>query len=60
MHECPGACPADPTTCPMVPQDATNGWTYDASIDAVTFNGSSVPTAGQCIFVNYVAFCFQP
>lgn len=37
----------------VVPQDATNGWTYDATDWTVTFHGSSVPAANADIKINF-------
>ncbi len=36
-----------------VPQDATNGWTYDASTMIITFHGSSVPGANASVKINF-------
>ncbi len=38
----------------VVPQDATNGWTYDSTTQDVTFHGTSVPPVNAQISVNYV------
>ncbi len=59
VRVCPSGCPANPLTCPLVPQNATNGWTFDASVNAVTFNGSAVPGAGACIAITYIAVCYS-
>ena len=37
----------------VVPQDATNGWTYDAATLTLTFHGTSVPQAGASISIAY-------
>jgi len=37
----------------VVPQDAVNGWTYDAATMILTFNGSSVPKAGDDVRINF-------
>ena len=60
VRKCSGTCPSDPSTCPIVNQDASNGWTFDASVNAVSFNGSSIPGAGECIWVTYIAICYLP
>ena len=36
-----------------VPQDATNGWTYDATFNAIMFHGSWIPATGDLINVDY-------
>lgn len=36
-----------------VPQSATNGWTYDATTNSITFHGSAVPAASSHIQVAY-------
>ena len=38
----------------LVPQDGTNGWTYDWQYWTLTFNGSSVPARGATLRVEYV------
>ena len=40
-----------------VAQNATNGWTYDATTNSVEFHGSSVPQPGSEIVVQYGALC---
>lgn len=40
-----------------VSQSPTNGWTYDAASNSVTFHGSAVPPAGARIDVSYGAIC---
>jgi hypothetical protein len=37
----------------VVPQDATNGWTYDAAKLTITFHGSAVPGANADIRISY-------
>ncbi|MGE5087254.1 MAG: hypothetical protein ACM3MG_13190 [Bacillota bacterium] len=37
----------------VVAQDATNGWTYDASNLTITFHGSSVPGANSTVKINF-------
>ena len=37
----------------LVQQNATNGWTYDATTVSVTFHGSSVPVANSNITIAY-------
>ncbi len=36
-----------------IPQDATNGWTYDATDLTITFHGSAVPGANANIQIDY-------
>jgi len=36
-----------------VPQDANNGWTYDAASISIAFHGSSVPAAGANVSINF-------
>ncbi|MBI3178089.1 MAG: choice-of-anchor D domain-containing protein, partial [Deltaproteobacteria bacterium] len=60
VRVCANGCPADPTTCPLVGQDAANGWTFDAAVNAVTFNGASIPGRGACVSVTYLAICYPP
>lgn len=49
----------DPSgTCTAVPQDGTNGWTFNSSANAVTFHGSAIPGPGETIDVEYIAICF--
>lgn len=38
----------------LVPNDATNGWTYDSSTLEITFHGTAVPSVGQSIQLVYV------
>lgn len=46
--------PADETADDVeVPQDPTNGWTYDPTGPSITFHGSSVPPRGATIFADY-------
>ena len=55
--------PADPPTITVrvngmtVAQSATNGWTYDAASNTVTFHGSAVPPPGATIEIRYRATC---
>jgi hypothetical protein len=37
----------------QVPEDANNGWTYDAETNYITFNGDAVPPRGSVITVYY-------
>ncbi|MBX2993579.1 MAG: hypothetical protein KF681_02115 [Bdellovibrionaceae bacterium] len=37
----------------LIPQDAANGWTYNASTLTLTFHGTSVPPAGASISIAY-------
>lgn len=36
-----------------VPNDATNGWTYNASAISISFHGSAVPAAGADVRINF-------
>ncbi len=36
-----------------VPNDATNGWTYDSAANAIVFNGSAIPPQDAVIDVNF-------
>lgn len=47
-----------PSGCVIVPQDPTNGWTYDAATNAVVFHGTSIPGRGAHVQIEYVAACF--
>ena len=37
----------------VVPQDAVNGWTYDATNNIITVHGSYAPQTGANIVINY-------
>ena len=37
----------------VVPQDATNGWTYDSTENSVTLHGSSIPDGDDQIIIDY-------
>ncbi|MGZ3795891.1 MAG: hypothetical protein ACXVCE_15125 [Bacteriovorax sp.] len=37
----------------VVPQDATNGWTYDATANAIAFHGNAIPAAGADVRINF-------
>ncbi|MDG0817548.1 vWA domain-containing protein [Bdellovibrio svalbardensis] len=37
----------------VVPQDATNGWTYDVATMILTFHGSAVPGANTSVKINF-------
>lgn len=37
----------------IVPQSATNGWTFDAATNRVVFHGNAIPAAGVQIFIDY-------
>jgi hypothetical protein len=55
--------PADPATISVrvdgvsVPQNGTNGWTYDAAANTITFHGSAIPDPGSTIEVQYGSLC---
>jgi hypothetical protein len=36
-----------------VPENATNGWTYDPAAVAIVFHGSAVPAQGDDIYIDY-------
>jgi hypothetical protein len=36
-----------------VPQDSTNGWTYDAATNSITFHGTAVPNSGAAINIQF-------
>ncbi|HEY8270652.1 MAG TPA: hypothetical protein VIG33_07160 [Pseudobdellovibrionaceae bacterium] len=36
-----------------VPQNATNGWTYDATTISIAFHGTAIPTAGADVRINF-------
>lgn len=36
-----------------VPQDATNGWTYDTAGQKIVFHGNAIPTDNTSISINY-------
>ncbi|QDK37334.1 VWA domain-containing protein [Bdellovibrio sp. NC01] len=36
-----------------VPNNATNGWTYDAATMIITFHGSAVPSANSSVKINF-------
>ncbi|MBY0554106.1 hypothetical protein K2P97_06235 [bacterium] len=37
----------------VVPQDATNGWTYDSVTNSVSIHGTYVPSAGANVTINF-------
>lgn len=37
----------------VVPQDANNGWTYDAANMSIAFHGSAIPAAGADVRINF-------
>ncbi len=55
--------PADPSTISVrvngvsVPQNGTNGWTYDPATNTVTFRGTGIPAPGATIEVQYGSQC---
>ncbi|OGQ90240.1 MAG: hypothetical protein A2289_20065 [Deltaproteobacteria bacterium RIFOXYA12_FULL_58_15] len=58
---CPSTCPEVPSAaagCTHVQQNGADGWTYDADVNAVTFHGNSLPEAGECVAVSYIAMCY--
>lgn len=36
-----------------IPNDATNGWTYDATANSIQFHGTAVPQQGDSIDVHF-------
>jgi len=51
--------PANPSTIAVtvngvsVPNDPTNGWTFNATTNAVSFHGTAIPPAGATINITY-------
>jgi hypothetical protein len=43
-----------------VPEGDLNGWTFNPETNAITFNGTSVPEAGEQIEISYTAECIAP
>jgi hypothetical protein len=37
----------------IVPEDATNGWTYNSSANSIVFHGSAIPPQGSTISVDF-------
>lgn len=37
----------------VVPQDAANGWTYDAATISIAFHGTAIPAAGADVRINF-------
>lgn len=37
----------------LINEDATNGWTYDASTNTITLHGTAIPQAGESIIINF-------
>lgn len=37
----------------FVPQDSTNGWTYDSAANSIVFHGSAIPPQGALIGVDF-------
>lgn len=52
-------CDPGPTNCVTVPEDPNNGWTFDSTLNSITFHGTSVPGPSQEIQVDYLAVCYQ-
>lgn len=36
-----------------IPQDSTNGWTYDSTANAIVFHGNAIPPQGATISINF-------
>lgn len=36
-----------------IPQNATNGWTYESASNSIKFHGSAIPAQGSTIIVNF-------
>ncbi len=57
--------PADPTTIVVrvngmvIPQNGTNGWTYNSTSNTVSFHGSQIPPAGSTVEVQYGTQCLM-
>ncbi len=43
----------------LVPQNSTNGWTYDSSIQSLVFHGTSIPPDGTPFHVDYTPASIQ-
>ena len=37
----------------LVPNDASNGWTYDAALNSIFFHGTAIPAQGAQIIINF-------
>ncbi len=37
----------------LIPQDATNGWTYDSASNSVSVHGTFIPVAGAAVTINF-------
>jgi hypothetical protein len=53
-------CDPGPANCQVVPQEDTNGWSFDGNVNAVTFHGTSIPGPNKEIQVTYTAICYPP
>jgi hypothetical protein len=51
-------CDAGGVNCHYVAEDPQNGWVFDADLNAITFQGDSVPGPSQEIKVVYTAVCY--
>lgn len=40
----------------LIPESSTQGWTYDAPTNSVTFHGNSVPQEGAEVLVQFIPF----
>lgn len=55
--------PADPSSIvvrvngSMVPQNGTNGWTFDVASNTLTFHGTAIPAPGGTVEVQYGTQC---
>jgi hypothetical protein len=43
----------------FIPEDSTNGWTYDSAANSIQFHGSAVPAQDSFILVNFEATTTQ-
>ena len=39
-----------------IPEDEVEGWTYEASLNAIVFHGAAVPGPGEYLFVKYLDY----
>jgi hypothetical protein len=37
----------------LIPQDVSNGWTFDSSTNVITFHGGAVPSANSVINITF-------
>ncbi len=49
----------NPTNCQTVPMSSSNGWTFDAALNAITFHGSAIPGPSEIVTIDYESICFE-